>query len=60
MSRGLWTGGVLSVFAKCEKLPKIYEIRGFSNLAGNAPILSKLIGNLPENLDWASPVYIFL
>ena len=30
-SRALWREGFQRVFAKCEKLPKIYEIRGFSD-----------------------------
>ena len=56
MSWGLWTGGFLVVSANCETFPKIYEIRGFLNFAGNAPKLSKITGQLPENLNWDSPV----
>ena len=55
-SRALLTGDFSGVFAKREKMPKIYEIRGFSNFAGNAPKLSKITGKLPENLDWGGPV----
>ena len=56
MSRALLTGYFSDVFAKRENLPKIYEIRRFSNFAGNAPKLSKITGKLPENLDWGGPV----
>jgi len=56
MSQGLWREGFPCTFAKCEALPTMYKICGFSNFAGNAPKLPNITGKLPENLDWASPV----
>ena len=44
MSWGLWTGGFPGASANCETLPKMYNICGFSNFAGNARKLSNITG----------------